>query len=117
MSDDVNDRCRYCGKRIKYTASSKRRRTYCDDACRQAAYRWRATLGKDADAREAALTRRRQRWATLDYPDEMIEALSALWYEAGEELFTKIDPIFVMHQSWAHQKYVQTLLDSKRNEV
>ena len=117
MSDELDDRCHYCGKRIKYTSTSKRRRTYCDDACKQAAHRWRKKLGTDADALNRARAQRIRRWAAKEYPDELIVELLVLWHELGEEAFTTIEPILIMHEAWAYRMYAQTLLDSKRNEV
>lgn len=117
MSDELDDRCHYCAKRIKYTATSKRRRTYCDESCKQAAHRWRKKLGTNAESEEAALTKWRRLWITKEYSDQLSEALSNLWRDVGEEVFrTKILPVLLMQEQWAIQHYLAKFMD-KRNEV
>lgn len=117
MSDDVNDRCHWCSKRIKYASGSKRRRTYCDESCKQAAHRWRKRRGANAALEHAELAKWQQLWITKEYPDDLSEALSTLWHDVGEEMFrTKILPVLLMQERWAIQHYLAKYMD-KRNEA
>jgi len=108
MSDD--DRCRACGKRIKYKAGA-RRRLYCDERCRQKAYRARQRPAHT----ERRIAERMARWRRKGYPDSLIEQLMALGNVYGDQAADAVESILMVHELVVIQQVRER--DAKRNEA
>jgi hypothetical protein len=90
------DRCRTCGKRIKYKAGA-RRRIYCGDSCKQTHYRLRKKLGSEP----IPLAESRASWEKRGYPEPMIEALLALCQKQTDPVFLyDLETALMWHKHW-----------------
>jgi hypothetical protein len=101
-----DDRCRFCGKPIRYDPY-QRRRQYCNNVCRQAAYRLRTKFGADQIPTE----RVREEWKRRGYFEPLIEHLAMLCGDntTGEFLY-RLETVLLLHKSWLEEEA------TKRNE-
>jgi len=111
MSED--DRCHFCGKRIKYKVGG-RRRLYCDEICKQKAYRRRRRDNADPTYVARQIAKAQARWRRRGYPDSFIEQLMALWEAYGGQAIDTIERLLTFHELWVITQV--RAKDAKRNE-
>jgi hypothetical protein len=107
------DRCLNCFKRIKYKQGA-RPRQYCDDACRQAAYRRRQRNEQLTNATEHEIAALRRSWASAGYPDDLVEQLVVFYHDYGEKGYLRIQPILLLMHDWAVRRTTELIVN--RNE-
>ena len=99
MSEGTRNRCHNCGKIIRYS-SSARQRKYCDDACKQAAYRWRISQAPDTADFDQRVIAQIAVWEEEGYTQPLIERLMALWRGYGREALDDVEKILIYHKLW-----------------
>lgn len=93
---DTRDRCHHCGRLIKY-AKNQRRRKYCNDACKQKAYRRHKKFGPDA----IPIGQYRAGWEEHGYNELLIEALVALLEDHPSKTFpSDLEHVLALHEAW-----------------
>ena len=103
MSENARNRCHNCGKIIRYT-SHARQRKYCDDACKQAAYRWRTAQAPDAPDFDQKVAAKIEEWERDGYIQPLIERLMALWRTHGADALVDVEVILVYHKLWMESR-------------
>jgi hypothetical protein len=93
------DRCRYCSKLIRYKVNARPRK-YCNDACRQRAYRLRALLKEAPEGTELQLRVWQEVWTEAQYPDVLIEQLTKIWRAYGHDAIMQVQAALVIHGEW-----------------
>lgn len=101
--------CYYCGKRIKPTKTNKQR-SYCDDKCKQAAYRRRMRRRGDHTLFDEAIADQHRTWHNEGFSDELIQALMALLTEYGGPALIDVHKILALFEPLVIQRFTATYM-------
>ena len=114
MTESARNRCQSCGRIIRYTTNARQRK-YCDDACKQAAYRWRIAQAPDAPDFDQRVAMQIEEWENEGYTQPLIEQLMTLWRTYGRSALDDVGLILIYHKLWIESRSIVPKI-TKRNE-
>lgn len=104
------DRCFNCGKLIRYKTNARPRK-YCDDACRQSAYRLRAKLKQTTLDADVYIRAYQTAWGKAGFPDDLIAHLTEFWRKHGTDALTRVMTILSIHGTWTTERTARLLTE------